>query len=404
MDRHIVLILTSAPQPPPPGVSLRLHLFFGRRSRETLAVDAMSGVDGASGAAARRRQRRLRAEWRHEQQSVAITLAAAFHHSAGPSKKKVVERREARGGGARDARCPTGDAARSPAGARAAGEARGGGSSLGSRWSADFCLASIGGVGRRGHRQWRAFLSPPEAAGASGRRGGEGGAVGCGRSRVGRVGAAQQPHWPDLFLEPPLGQDGLEPSLRAWRLFGLACGTQRRMCTTFTRSHVSVPTTSLHFLQSEGATASPGRYTNTGRRAVVHLLTSQFPRALGIWQSPLCLPDWGIQENWTFWETTSVLFSTSPWHPAVTCSVSALPEAYRNWTIWEMFSLNVSVFAALLPRQWLLVIRQFTEAVWTNFHIFLRAGGPRTLRLFLDFGCIPRAPSIRQSPVGGCCA
>ena len=41
----------------------------------------------------RRRQRRLRAQWRHEQQSVATALAAVLHHSAGPSKK-VVERRE----------------------------------------------------------------------------------------------------------------------------------------------------------------------------------------------------------------------------------------------------------------------------------------------------------------------
>ena len=39
---------------------------------EHLDVDAMSGVDGASGAAATRRQRRLRAQWRHEQQSIAM--------------------------------------------------------------------------------------------------------------------------------------------------------------------------------------------------------------------------------------------------------------------------------------------------------------------------------------------
>ena len=47
-----------------------------------------------SGAAARRRQRRLRAQWRHEQQSVAMALAAALHHTSGLSTKKVVERRE----------------------------------------------------------------------------------------------------------------------------------------------------------------------------------------------------------------------------------------------------------------------------------------------------------------------
>ena len=42
----------------------------------------------------RRRQRRLRAQWRHEKQSVAMALAEALHHSSGPTTMKVVERRE----------------------------------------------------------------------------------------------------------------------------------------------------------------------------------------------------------------------------------------------------------------------------------------------------------------------
>ena len=51
----------------------------------TLAVDAMSGVDGG-GAAKRRRERRLRAQWRHEQQTVAMAVCAAGHHSSGLCK------------------------------------------------------------------------------------------------------------------------------------------------------------------------------------------------------------------------------------------------------------------------------------------------------------------------------
>ena len=56
--------------------------------------------------------------------------------------------------------------------------------------------------------------------------------------------------------------------------------------------------TSLHFLQCEGATACPGRKTKTGRCAVVHLRTSQF------FLAPL-VAAFGIQGNRTFWETTS---------------------------------------------------------------------------------------------------
>ena len=50
---------------------------------EPLAVDSMSGVDGASGAAKRRRERRQRSWLRHEQLSVKMVLSAALHHSRG---------------------------------------------------------------------------------------------------------------------------------------------------------------------------------------------------------------------------------------------------------------------------------------------------------------------------------
>ena len=48
--------------------------------RRTLAV--VSWECERSGAAAKRRGRRLRAQWRHEQQSIATALATALHHSA----------------------------------------------------------------------------------------------------------------------------------------------------------------------------------------------------------------------------------------------------------------------------------------------------------------------------------
>ena len=50
----------------------------------------MSSGARDSGAAVRRRQRRLRAQLRHEQQSVAMAVAAALHHSAN-KKSPVVE-------------------------------------------------------------------------------------------------------------------------------------------------------------------------------------------------------------------------------------------------------------------------------------------------------------------------
>ena len=66
-----------------------------------LAVDMSLHVDGACGAAMRRRQRRLRAQLRHEQQTVAMVLATVGHHSFGPtaydalrSQKPVTSTRE----------------------------------------------------------------------------------------------------------------------------------------------------------------------------------------------------------------------------------------------------------------------------------------------------------------------
>ena len=66
-----------------------------------LAVDLSLHVDGACGAAMRRRQRRLRAQWRHEQQTVVMVLATVGHHSFGPtaydalrSQKPVTSTRE----------------------------------------------------------------------------------------------------------------------------------------------------------------------------------------------------------------------------------------------------------------------------------------------------------------------
>ena len=49
---------------------------------ETLAVD-MSHVERAHGAAQQRRARLVRSWWRHEQRSIAATIATMLHHSAG---------------------------------------------------------------------------------------------------------------------------------------------------------------------------------------------------------------------------------------------------------------------------------------------------------------------------------
>ena len=54
-------------------------------------VDAMAGVDHATGAARRRRQRRLRAHWRHEQLSL---LATYEHHVAPRGQSKARSRGE----------------------------------------------------------------------------------------------------------------------------------------------------------------------------------------------------------------------------------------------------------------------------------------------------------------------
>ena len=87
------------PQPPPQGLNqvARTRVIF----LCPLAVDVSLHVDGACGAAMRRRQRRLRAQWRHEQQTVAMVLATVGHHSFGPtandalrSQKPVTRTRE----------------------------------------------------------------------------------------------------------------------------------------------------------------------------------------------------------------------------------------------------------------------------------------------------------------------
>ena len=57
-------------------------------------VDAMAGVDHATGAARRRRQRRLRAHWRHEQLSLQMLLAESQHHAAPRGQSKARSRGE----------------------------------------------------------------------------------------------------------------------------------------------------------------------------------------------------------------------------------------------------------------------------------------------------------------------
>ena len=57
-------------------------------------VDAMAGVDHATGAARRRRQRRLRAHWRHEQLSLQMLLATYDHHAAPRGQSKARSRGE----------------------------------------------------------------------------------------------------------------------------------------------------------------------------------------------------------------------------------------------------------------------------------------------------------------------
>ena len=67
--------------PAPTTTTSRFHsriVFQSSLSRDTLAVDAVAGVDGA-GAARRRRKRRLRSMLRHERQTVAMEVTAALH-------------------------------------------------------------------------------------------------------------------------------------------------------------------------------------------------------------------------------------------------------------------------------------------------------------------------------------
>ena len=76
-----------------------------------LAVDMSLHVDGACGAAMRR-QRRLRAQWRHEQQTVAMVLATVGHHSFGPTaydalRSQKPRHQHQRGSGGRDVRRAT---------------------------------------------------------------------------------------------------------------------------------------------------------------------------------------------------------------------------------------------------------------------------------------------------------
>ena len=98
-QRHVSYI-TSAPPPPPPPRAQPGCTHSGDLS-VPLAVDMSLHVHGACGAAMRRRQRRLRAQWRHEQQTVAMVLATVGHHSFGPtandalrSQKPVTSTRE----------------------------------------------------------------------------------------------------------------------------------------------------------------------------------------------------------------------------------------------------------------------------------------------------------------------
>ena len=60
----------------------------------------------------RRRQRRLRAQLRHEQQTVAMVLATVGHHSFGPTAYDAL-RSQKRGGG-RDVRRATATEASTP--------------------------------------------------------------------------------------------------------------------------------------------------------------------------------------------------------------------------------------------------------------------------------------------------
>ena len=156
-----------------------------------LAVDMSLHVDGACGAAMRRRQRRLRAQLRHEQQTVTMVLATVGHHSFGPtaydalrSQKPVTSTRE--GGGGRGERRATATEASTPGdaagtswcGTRAAGLLARGSSAAG-LWSTVVVHAGFGGHDGRRSRRWCPRL--PHAGCPRGPEGGgEEGAAGAG--------------------------------------------------------------------------------------------------------------------------------------------------------------------------------------------------------------------------------
>ena len=175
----------------------------------------------------RRRQRRLRAQWRHEQQTVAMVLATVGHHSFGSTahgapRSQWTAHQHQRGGGERDEQRATAPDDSTPG--DAAGASRGGGraagllarcSSTAGLWSAVVVHASLGGHDGRRSRRWcprlphRACRGGREEGG--GGQGGEGGGEAGGREGCGAVGedraryvaARHGRRRPVLLLAPP---------------------------------------------------------------------------------------------------------------------------------------------------------------------------------------------------------
>ena len=114
----------------------------------------MGDGDRAGGAAMRWRQRRLRAQWRHEQQSVAMAVAAPFHRSA--NKISLLEREVVEGthSARQGQKTAAPSAAGSPAGARAARAPCG--IVLGPWWCSFSGVAVAGGSRQRRFGQLRA--------------------------------------------------------------------------------------------------------------------------------------------------------------------------------------------------------------------------------------------------------
>ena len=81
-------------------------------------------------------------------------------------------------------------------------------------------------------------------------------------------------------------------------------------------------------------------------------------------------------------------FTTCPLHPAVTCSVAALPEEYKHFA-WLGRCLQDSVFS-VLARLWLHGRASVFTEFMLNLRLFLRGGGPWILRSIL-------VPCIRQA-------